>query len=259
MLKKLLFFSLFTVIIYMWISSCNAREPESEKEADAFLIRSDTLLTETEDAGDEYLNSLIFLGESTTYHLKSRGVLSGGTDTLQVWAPKSGTLMLDATTADCRIYYPDDKEEIDLCEAMARKKPKFLVLTFGLNGAVGNISKGADYFKSCYLRLITKLREASPESVIIIQSCPPISEKMDVSNHSVSASVLNSYIDITNQWSAELASALDLPFLNSAETLKDSSGFLKDEYDAGDGFHLNAKAYRALLGYIRTHAYRRDI
>lgn len=254
MLKKLLFFSLSIAIIYTWTSSCRARESESE-EADAFLIRSDTLLTETADAGDEYLDSFVFLGESTTYHLKSRGVLSGGTATKQVWAPKSGTLMLDATTADCRIYYPDAKEERPLCEAMADKRPKFLLLTFGLNGAVGNVNRGAEYFKSCYSRLITRLGEASPDSVIIINSCFPVSENMDTSGYSVSPATLNSYIDVTNQWSAELADELSLPFLNSAEALKDSGGFLKDEYDSGDGFHLSTAAYRELLRYIRTHAY----
>ena len=242
----------------MWTSSCSARESESEEEADAFLLGADTLLVQSEDAGEEYIDSFVFLGESTTYHLKSRGVLSGGKDTLQVWAPKSGTLMLDPSTSDCRIYYPDEKCEIELCEAMSKKKPKYLLLTFGLNGAVGNISKGADYFKGCYKKLIDNLHAASPETVIILQSCFPISADMNTEDYKVSAQTLNSYIDVTNQWTADLAAENDLPFLNSSEAMKDGNGFLKKEYDSGDGFHLNTEAYRSLINYIRTHAYRGD-
>ena len=257
MLKKLLFFSLFIAIIYMWTSSCSPREPESEEDTskDAFIQDTEVSLMPTEDAGQSYIDSFIFLGESTTYHLKSRGVLSGGKDTKQVWAPKSGTLMLDPSTASCRVLYPDTNEEIDIAEAMAKRKPKYMLLTFGLNGAVGNMSKGSEYFKSCYKKLISRLHEASPDTVIMLQSCFPISKDMDTSSYSVSTETLNSYIDKTNEWTASLADECGLPYLNTSEVLKDSEGYLKSCFDSGDGFHLNAEAYREVLAYIRTHAY----
>ena len=256
MLKKLLFFSLFIVIIYMWTSSCSPREPESEEdEAEAFLQSTAVSLGESVDAGQSYIDSFIFLGESTTYHLKSRGVLSGGKDTKQVWAPKSGTLMLDPSTASCRILYPETNEEIDIAEAMAKKKPKYMLLTFGLNGAVGNMSKGSEYFKSCYKKLISRLHEASPDTVIMLQSCFPVAADMDTSSYSVDARTLNSYIDKTNEWTASLANECGLPYLSTAEALKDEDGFLKECYDSGDGFHLSTEAYREVLAYIRRHAY----
>lgn len=256
MLKKLIFFSLFIAIVYTWTSYRSAKDSTNEDgEAQVFLQGADTLLPPSEDAGQEYIDSFVFLGESTTYHLKSRGVLSGGKNTTQVWAPKSGTLMLDATTAQCRIFYPDTMQELELSEAMAKKKPKYLMLTFGLNGAVGNISKGSDYFKDCYKKLIQTLQDASPESVIILQSCFPIAADMDTTDYAVNANTLNSYIDITNQWTAELAAQCAIPYLNTAEALKDGDGFLNARYDSGDGFHLNTEAYREMLSYMRTHAY----
>lgn len=256
MFKKLLFFSLFIAIAYMLTSSFPEKKTESEEDAAETFIQGDnTTLKKSADAGQGYVDSFIFFGESTTYHLKSRGVLSGGVNTLQVWAPKSGTLMLDQTTSECRIFYPDSKEEIELTEAMTKKKPKYILLTFGLNGAVGNISKGSDYFKDCYKKLISSLQKASPESVIMLQSCFPISSTMDTSGYSVDAKTLNSYIDITNQWTAQLAYENALPYLNTAEVLKDEDGFLKSQYDSGDGFHLNTEAYRQMLLYMRTHAY----
>ena len=257
MIKKLLFFSLFIAIIYMWTSSCSPRESESEEDTskDAFIRDTEVSLMPTEDAGQSYIDSFIFLGESTTYHLKSRGVLSEGKETKQVWAPKSGTLMLDPSTASCRILYPETNEEMDIAEAMAKKKPKYMLLTFGLNGAVGNMSKGSEYFKSCYKKLISRLQEASPDTVIMLQSCFPVAADMDTSGYSVDVETLNSYIDKTNEWTALLASECGLPYLNTAEVLKSEDGFLKEGYDSGDGFHLNTEAYRQMLEYIKTHAY----
>lgn len=212
-------------------------------------------LPKSEDAGQKYIDSFIFIGESTTYHLKSRGVLSGGTDTTQVWAPKSGTLMLDATTANCRIVYPETGEEIDLTQAAARKKPEYFMLSFGLNGATRSISKGKDYFKSSYKKLIDTLLSSSKNSKIILQSCFPVAKNMDMSNFSVDVSTLNRYIDTLNSWTQELADENGFAYLNTSEILKDQNGFLLFEYQSGDGYHLTREAYIEILKYIRTHAY----
>ena len=157
---------------------------------------SAVFLEQSEDMGQEYIDSFIFLGESTTYHMKNRKVLSGGSNTLQVWGPKSGTLLLDASTANCRIVFPETGEEMDIGTAMKLKQPKFIVLTFGLNGATISISKGAEYFKACYEKLIDTIISASPKTHVIIQSCFPVAKNMDMSSYSVSVSSLNRYIDI---------------------------------------------------------------
>lgn len=266
MLKKLLFFSLFILIVYMWMSSCSAREPESEEDKDSseastdaasdeIQTSKDVFLAESDDAGEEYINSFIFLGESTTYHLKNRGVLSGGQSTTQVWGPKSGTLMLDRSTASCRIVYPESNEEIDIADAVQRKKPQYMLLTFGLNGASKSISYGAEYFKGCYTKLIDTIHTASPSTVIILQSCFPVAKNMDMSSYSVNAATLNEYIDKINAWTHELAAEKGLGYLNTSEILKDQNGFLRYEYQVGDGYHLTADAYRKMLYYMRTHAY----
>ena len=265
MLKKLLFFSLFIVIIYMWMSSCSARESESEEDKVLYTqteapkpnlsLSKDVFLAQSEDAGEKYVDSFVFLGESTTYHLKSRGVLNGGRETKQVWAPKSGTLMLDRSTASCRIVYPETGEELDIYEAVKRKKPKYIMLTFGLNGAAKNISSGSEYFKDCYSRLIDRIQSAAPDTVIILQSCFPVAENMDMTSYKVSVAELNKYIDTLNLWTQELAMELELGYLNTAEILKDEKGFLRSEYQVGDGYHLTAEAYKQMLYYMRTHAY----
>ena len=251
----------------MWMSSCSARESESEEDArpeslpqesgssvDTVAKSDSAILPQSADAGAAYIDSFIFLGESTTYHLKSRGVLSGGENTLQVWAPRSGTMMLDHSISQAQIIYPESNSEIALADAVALKKPKYMLLTFGLNGAVRSVSKGAEYYKGCYSKLISTIKTASPETVVIIQSCFPVANNMDTSSYNVSASELNCYIDTLNGWASELANEIGAKYLNTSEILKNDYGFLKDEYQVGDGYHLTRAAYEKILYYIRTHA-----
>ena len=239
---------LFAIILVLTVILVGCEKTAPQDITDAFAESVDN---DSQDIIDEF----VFLGESTTYHLKSRGVLSGGTQTKQVWAPKSGTLMLDPSTYNCRIIYPETDEELDLSEALKRKKPKYILLTFGLNGATKHVSRGEDYFKSCYSRLISTINSASPETVVILQSCFPVGKGMDMSSHSVSVSTLNQYIDTLNTWTRELASELSIKYLNTAPLLKDSEGFLKNEFQADDGYHLTREAYLEILNYIKVQEY----
>ena len=195
------------------------------------------------------IDDIIFLGESTTYHLKSRGVLSDGKETKQVWAPKSGTLMLDMTICDCRIIYPESNEEISLQDALKLKQPKIIMLTFGLNGATSFISRGENYFKLCYEKLLNLIKECSPSTKIVINSCFPVARSMDMSRYTIDAKQLNSYIRTLNLWAVQIASNNGAWFTDSASVLSDNDGFLKANLHTEDGYHLNSEAYTLLLSY----------
>ena len=214
------------------------------------------ILKESEDMGSDYIDSFVFFGESTTYHLKSRAVLSGGKDTAQVLGNKSGTAMLDETTATMAVIYPETGELVSIHEAIRRKQPKYMLLTFGLNGAVQKIKQGKEIFKANYKRLIDAVLDASPKTKIILGSCYPVAENMDMSNYSVSLSELNSYIATINSWTLELAKEEGLRYLNVNEILTDENKNLKKEYQSGDGHHLTRQAYIQIVDYIRTHGYK---
>lgn len=254
---------IFILTFVVIFSSCAAERTAAVSESEISNGTSDTevkfsvMLGDTPDGGVEYIDSFIFFGESTTYHLKSRGVLSDGKSTCQVWAPESGTVNLDASITALKIVYPETGEKITVGEAVRRKRPKRILLTFGLNGAVAKIKAGEGYFRRCYLSLIDEIKLNSPETVVIIQSCFPIAETMDMSNYSVSSATLSEYIATLNMWSLRLAEDERLRYLNTCEVLSDGRGFLLPEYDVGDGHHLTTEAYLKILEYIRTH--REDI
>ena len=228
-----------------------AADPRGEES----LLTSPALLTRTEDLGQDYLDSFVFLGESTTYHLKSRGVLRNGTDTDQVWGPDGGTITLDASIGSLFIRYPETGELLSLSDALRRKQPRILLLCFGLNGAPAKMKGGAKAYQTCYRILLDMVREASPNTKIILQSTFPVAKNMDMSAYSLTLDQLNQAIDTINGWTLSLAEEYGVKYLNTQEILKDKQGRLKMEYQVGDGHHLTKEAYLKILDYIRTHGY----
>ena len=68
--------------------------PSANSEYAQIDTTSPALLRGTGDMGQEYIDSIIFLGDSTTYGLKAYAVLTDGKKTKQVWTPSNGTLTL---------------------------------------------------------------------------------------------------------------------------------------------------------------------
>ena len=215
-------------------------------------VSEDVTLGETSDMGQAYLDSLIFVGDSTTAHLRSRGVLTGGTDTKQVWVPSDNTLLLDINITQKKIVYPQTGEQITIAEAAAKEKPAYMVLTIGLNGVTSFVNN-KNLYQNCYGKLIDEILEASPDTKIILQSVFPVAANQKT--FSVDAATLNGYIDTLNGYVQELAQNKEVRYLNTAEALKGADGNLPDAYQNGDGIHLTAEGYRVILDYIRTHGY----
>ncbi len=204
------------------------------------------LLSATEDAGQEYIDKIIFIGDSTTYSFLYYGVLSGGKETTQVWTPASRTLTLDHAPTTT-ILYPDTGEEITIKEAISRKQPEIVVITLGVNG-VSYMQE--EYFISVYTKLVGQIKDASPDTQIILQSIFPIA-----ANYEKQKSINNEKITAANEWIKAVAEDTDVRYLDTISVLAvGENGFLPLEWQNGDGLHLNAISLNIVLEYIRTHA-----
>jgi lysophospholipase L1-like esterase len=221
--------------------------PEPSAETSPEPVEVSTVLGETEDMGQEYIDKIIFLGDSTTYGLKAYGMLSGGTDTTQVWTPASGTLAL-FNQSIATIVYPETGEEITIVEAVTRKQPEYLLITLGVNGVS---SMDEDYFTLEYKKLVNNILEASPDTKIILNSIYPVASNYDKQEY-----INNEKITAANGWIRNLAEELGVRYLNSASVITGPDGFLMDEYQNGDGIHLNSAGFSRILEYIRTHGYK---
>ena len=207
---------------------------------------SPALLRGTADMGQEYIDSIIFLGDSTTYGLKAYAVLTDGKKTKQVWTPSNGTLTL-SYQGFVDIWYPDDDVEISIRAAVERKKPEHMIITLGVNG-ISFMDK--DYFISEYTDLVTSIQKISPDTQIILQSIFPIA-----SNYEYQKDINNVKICDANTWILSVAEATGVKFLNTYTVLIGDNGYMNDKYQNGDGLHLNGDGFGVVLDYIRTHGY----
>ena len=209
-------------------------------------------LPESPDAGAEYLNAMYFFGESTTAHLRARGVLSGGTKTDRVWADESGTRMLSSRITSLPIVYPPTGEHLSVSEACRCARPPYLVLSFGLNGVM-KFAADRDLYLNSYGRLIEAVQQASPETRILVQTVYPVAR---ADAYSVDVDTLNAYILRLNEWLPALAERYEnLRVVDTASVLRGEDGRLLSSFAEPDGIHLTRAAYEAVLGYLRTHAW----
>ena len=229
-------------------------ESQSQQDTATSISPQEVILGETEDVGMSYIDSMIFFGESTTAHFRSRGVLTGGRDTRQVWEDDSGTKTLSSKLLSETINYPPTGEKLTLAQALEKEKPAYIVLSFGLNGISGFMSNKATYVNN-YNRLIKAIQAASPNTRIILQSVYPVTADCDAWNES--GAQISEYTRTLNQWLPEIAAAHEnVRFVDTASVLTDADGCLDKIYDFnGDGIHLTTEAYEKILYYLRTHAW----
>ena len=192
------------------------------------------------------LRKIVFFGDSTTYHLIAREILPEGKSTTQVWCPKNGTLLLSPAVASFLISHPHHDAEIFLKDALSLYKPEYFVITAGLNGAHAFTE---ERFKCAYTALIELVRATSPETEMLLQSVFPVGENASAWT-TVTPEELNRRIDRINVWIRDLAEKHSLCFLNTQEVLRNNDGFLRKEFQVGDGIHISTEGYRAILTYI---------
>ena len=205
-----------------------------------------TVLGQTADQGQAYIDQLIFLGDSTTYQMVGNGFVPF----TQIWVPEIGFLNLFNWSIDKINYYPPDDPEnpipLSIEECAATAKPEYLVITLGADGvAVLNEAE----FKQYYLGVIQAVQQASPDTKIICQSMFPVVDSL------APTGINNANIEKGNAWILDLAEQTGVRFLNTHEALLDESGGLVASYSPYDGIHLTADAYEVIFQYIRTHGY----
>lgn len=194
----------------------------------------------TEDAGDSYQNSTVYLGDSTTLGLKHFGnhpkelvIAAGSTD------PQSAV--------NNKLIQLEDGSCVSFPEAVGliSPAPQRIVLTFGTN-AVAWMQE--ELFIKYYGELIDAVQAACPDSQIIIQSIPPLAD------FCTKKTLTNPVINRSNVLLLVLAYSRGLPFFDTASALKGDDGYMVGAYaSSDDGIHINYDAYEVWIEYLRCH------
>ena len=200
---------------------------------------STALLTETADAGTDYLNDTLFLGDSNTVRLYNNGLIS-----LQQFCAKEG-IGTQVALNEGIVTFKRDSNHYTIPQAVAMMKPRRVVMTFGTNDTGMEVSD----FIAHYTALIQAIQQSYPYTDIIVNTVPPVP-----ADHSNYPHMDQAKIDDFNMALLEMCEQLGVRFLNSAETLKGSDGYgIADYYTSGD-IHLKSAGLKAVLNYLRTHA-----
>ena len=200
---------------------------------------STALLTETADAGTDYLNDTLFLGDSNTVRLYNNGLIS-----LQQFCAKEG-IGTQVALNEGIVTFKKDSNHYTIPQAVAMMKPRRVVMTFGTNDTGMEVPD----FIAHYTALIQAIQQSYPYTDIIVNTVPPVP-----ADHSNYPHMDQAKIDDFNMALLGMCEQLGVRFLNSAEALKGSDGYgIADYYTSGD-IHLKSAGLKAVLNYIRTHA-----
>lgn len=204
---------------------------------------SAALLAETPDAGEEYLSQTLFLGDSNTVRLYNNGLVS-----LQQFCAKEG-IGLHSALQEGIVSFKNNNNRYTIPQAVAMMKPRRVVLTLGTN----DTGMAVQDFINNYTALVQAIQASYPYTDIIVNTVPPVP-----ADHASYPQMDQTKIDDFNMALLTMCEQLGVKFLNSAEVLKDETGYGQaDFYGAGD-IHLKSSGLKAMLNYLRTHAYQTE-
>ena len=228
--------------------AASSEQPGTEQPADDANIadhyqineQSSALLPETADAGDAYQSETLFIGDSNTVRLYANGLIS-----LQQFCAKEG-IGTSAALNEGIVTFKKDSSRYTIAEAVAKMKPRRVVIMLGTN----DTGMAVEDFISNYKQLVQAIQTSYPYTDIIVNTVPPVP-----ADHSNYPNMDQTRIDDFNMALLSMCEEMGLKFLNTAEALKDSTGYGNADYYQSGDIHLKTSGLKVLLNYLRTHAY----
>ena len=196
-------------------------------------------LEETEDAGEEYLDKITFLIDSTFLNLRDLQLVN----TSKVWATTTGSLPI-GSASECQIVYSDGSV-ITPANAAMLSKPEILMIGIGMDG-LGKVDE--EEFIAQYDTLISNIRAASPDTKIVCISLTSV-----IPGYSMNDGLTVTSVSDGNDWIQLVCRDTGAYFLNVSEEINESVQLLS-RFAASNGKSLNRLGIQELLEYIRIHA-----
>ena len=223
--------------------STAAADKDYDKNANAVNDSEyqETILPESKDAGQDYIDETLFIGDSNTARMMSYGFTTLDNDIGTV------SMGIQHVTAKKCAFFKGYEDGVTIPQAVKIMQPRRIIITFGTNNTIG---WSAQTFVTEYKKALDAIHEAYPYADIIINSVPPVHRYRD--NPAITMQTIDSF----NKALVNLAKEEGYKFLNSSEVLKaEETGFAKWDYTISDGIHMNKEAMTALFSYFRTHSY----
>ena len=209
-----------------------------------FLIMVSLSIRQTPVSADDILSRVTFFGDSTTAHL----ALRGGIPRERVWSGAGNTVLFETVNRGRCVHLAKENLDLSLAEAAAMKRPSVLVITVGVSGGAGMLSR--ERFVEIYREMLLSVQKASPNTQIFVQSILPLSER----SVKYYKRLTKEAVSEANLWIRALCMEMRIPYIDSHAKLVDPcTGYLKPEYQHDEYMHLTAEAYRVILKNISEH------
>lgn len=199
------------------------------------------VLTASSDAGSDYLSSTVFVGDDNVVALTASSSI-----TIDRYVGENGLSVSNMSKKSC-VYFEDDSSAYTIPQAIAKMKPRRVIVMIGKNDVDGNTT--VDSFIQSYTQALDNLHTAYEYCDIIVSAIPPVTED------SSDAAVVQTRIDQFNQALAQMCEDNGYKYLNSAEELKSSNGYAEGAYVSKDTGVMTSSGVNAYLDYVTTHAY----
>ena len=207
--------------------------------------KDNIVLTETRDAGREYTDETLFLGDSNTAMFLKYSDPKG-----QAYSTKKNTIGIVSMGIEhisklrCMSF---STGLLTMPQAAAVIQPRRIIMMFGTNDLMYG-AESASRFAQLYAEKIREIQSACPYADIIINSVLPATSDTYFSNAAIDT------IREFNRQFLKMCTDNGWKFLYSFEAFTDSSGCGDPELFQADGLHLNAAGVETMFGYIRSHA-----
>ena len=200
-------------------------------------------LKKTEDAGQDYIDDTLFIGDSNFRRLENYSVVTGHNVIGLTGLGIQGVFYAEGVYLSGYDYPVTPLKAIEIIE------PRRVLLNFGTN----NLGGYTENFISVYRDVIESIRDSYEYTDIIVMSVPPLARDVDTGY----AKLYMSDVDEFNSALKEMCREMGVPFLNvTDDCLKDpDTGYAKSEIMYSDGIHIEGNGLRDLIDYYRTHAY----
>lgn len=191
------------------------------------------------DIDKNYLPDTLFVGDSNTAGLSSFGYMP-----LQNVLAKP-SMAIQAVRTKEFVWFSGYSTPFTIVNSIPLLKPRRIIVNFGTNNTVGTSLKD---FTSIYRKTLKDINESYPYADIIVAAVLPVGK------YRVNTRIKMQTIDSFNIALAQICMEDGYKFLNTTEVFKDpDTGFMKPNYVASDGIHLNSVGFNALLEYITDH------
>lgn len=247
----LLVFHLFYIFLFPQTTDTYSSVKQNKSSIISFHKNS-TVLLETEDAGKDYINQTLFLGDSNTVRFMSFTDTDGNTYTTKnntIAVVGMGVQAIDSL--ECMEFSTGIFTMVDSVKIL---QPQRIIITFGTNNLSSTDNESdQNAFIETYTKQLQEIQDAYPSVDIIVNAIPPVSKSTIYTN------IHNNVIRKWNDALITMCTKNDWHFLNSQEVLLNTqTGYAYDEMMDTDGLHLSKTGVQTLFQYIRKHAYITD-